>query len=238
MHRLSRSFLNAGILLFLSAVCAAAVDDKSTAEFAPVAPPQALARALKINFAQVGRWCDENDLASAAQCSQSAFLLATFLAQHATENARPHADKLLAANSKVVSAARAKNMERARAELAAANAAIPLLVEALPAAKPGWTKFKPPGTSSAWMRLLDAGYADAKISRNPDDFEALVLTLAEEANVLAYVKSEPRWREMSFGVRDTALSAAKECRQDLEKARKTLRTVYPRCETCHQAYRR
>jgi hypothetical protein len=115
---------------------------------------------------------------------------------------------------------------------------MPLLTEALPADKPDWKKFKAPGTSNAWMRLLDAGYTDAKISRNPDDFEALALTLAEEANVLAFVRIEPRWRELSFGVRDAALSAAKECRQDLDKARKTLRTVYPRCETCHQAYRR
>jgi len=220
------------------AACWVSADDKANGQFAPVAPPQALARALKLQFDQVERWCDENDLVSAAQCSQSALLLATFLSQHATDNAKPHADKLLAANSKVGSAARAKNMERTRSELAAANAAIPLLAETLTAANLEWNKFKAPGTSSAWMRLLDTGYTDAKISRNAEDFEALALTLAEEANVLAYVRIEPRWRELSFGVRDAALAAAKECRQDLDKARKTLRTVYPHCEMCHKAYRR
>jgi hypothetical protein len=237
MHRAARGSFRLALLLFLAATTVGWADEKSPA-YAPVAPPQALARALKINFDQVERWCDENDLASAAQFSQSTFLLASFLAQHATDNAKPHADRLVAANSKVVSAARAKNMERTRSELATAHGAIPSLIETLPGSKPEWSKFKAPGTSSAWMRLLDAGYADAKVSRKVDDFEALVLTLAEEANVLAYVKSDPRWREMSFGVRDAALASAKECRQDLEKARKTLRQVYPRCESCHQAYRR
>lgn len=238
MHRASYGFLHLVFPMFLVVACWGVADDKPSGGYTPVAPPQALARALKINFDQVERWCDENDLASAAQSSQSAFLLASLLARHATDKAKPHADKLVAANSKVVSAARAKNMERTRSELAAANAALPLLVENLPAAQPAWTNFKPPGTSSAWMRLLDAGYADAKISRNPEDFEALTLTLAEEANVLAYVRTEPRWREMSFGVRDAALAAARESRQNLDLARKTLRTVYPRCEACHQAYRR
>ncbi len=42
------------------------------------------------------------------------------------------------------------------------------------------------------MLLLDGGYADAKSADKAKDFEALALTLAEEANVVAFLKNEPR----------------------------------------------
>jgi hypothetical protein len=238
MPRETRFILCALTLLFLAAACSVGADDKSTGEFAPVAPPQALARVLKLNFDQVGRWCDEDDLASAAQASQSAVVLATFLARHAAANAKPEADSLLADCNAVVSAARAKDMARTRTKLAAAGSTLPALLQSLATEKPSWTEFKPSGSSRAWMLLLDAGYADAKFAHKPEDFEALALTLAEEANVVAYLRKEPRWRQLSFGVRDAALAAAKESHHDLPKAHQTLRAMYPRCEACHDAYRR
>ena len=71
-----------------------------------------------------------------------------------------------------------------------------------------------------------------------DFFEALALSLAEEANVVAFLRTEPRWREMSFSVRDAALAAAKESRQASPEGPPALRAIYPRCEACHAAYRR
>ncbi|HEV8058330.1 MAG TPA: hypothetical protein VGP68_00535 [Gemmataceae bacterium] len=225
-------------LPFLAAVCFGSHDNPSTSAFAPVAPPQALGHVLKLNFDQVERWCDENDLASAAQASQSALVLATFLAHHAADKAKPHAEKLLADCKAVDSATRAKNMPNTRAQLTAANTVLPTLLQSLSADKPSWTDFKPSGSTRAWMLLLDGGYADAKSAEKADDFEAIALTLAEEANVVAFLKNEPRWRQMAFAVREVALAAAKESQQNPTKARQTLRTIYPRCESCHRAYQR
>ncbi len=225
-------------LPFLAAVCFGSHDDQSTAAFAPVAPPQALGRVLELNFDQVNRWCEENDLASAAQASQSALVLATFLARHAADKAKSHADKLLTDCKALDKAARSKDMPSTRAQLTAANTVLPMLLQSLPADKPSWTDFKPSGSTRAWMLLLDGGYADAKSAEKADDFEAIALTLAEEANVVAFLKKEPRWRKMAFDVRDVALAAAKESQQNPTKARQTLRTMYPRCETCHRAYQR
>jgi hypothetical protein len=236
MHLATRSAFNLAALLFLAATCLSANDDQP-AKFAPVAPAPALGRVLELNFDQVGRWCDENDLASAAQASQSALVLAAFLARHATDKARPHADALLKECKAVESAARSKNMAATRAKLAASKQALAPLLENLSASQPSWTDFKPTGANRAWMVLLDAGYADAKFADKPADFEALALTLAEEANVVALLRKEPRWREMAFAVRDSALAAAKQ-NNDLPEARKTLRAVYTGCESCHQAYRR
>jgi hypothetical protein len=238
MIREIRPILHLAALPFMAAICLASADEKSSGDFAPVAPPEALARVLRINFDQVERWCDDNDLASAAKASQTAVVLATFLARRAGDKANPQADKLLAECNAFVSAARAKDMARTRSKLAVAGSTLPLLIQALPKEKPSWTNFKPSGSTGAWMILLDAGYADAKAADKAEDFEALAFTLAEEANVVAFLKKEPRWSQMAFRVRDTALAAAKESRQDLTKARKTLRAIYPRCETCHRAYQR
>jgi hypothetical protein len=128
-------------------------------------------------------------------------------------------------------------MAATRARLAAAKQALAPLLPDLQASRPSWTDFKPTGANRAWMVLLDAGYADAKFADTPADFEALALTLAEEANIVALLRKEPRWREMAFAVRDSALAAAKQ-NNDLPEARKTLRAVYTGCESCHQAYRR
>ncbi len=97
-------------LLFLTAVCLGSHDDPSSAAFAPVAPPEALARVFSMNLDQVKSWCDDNDLASAAKTAQTAVVLATFLARRAGAKANPQADKFLAECNAFVSAARAKDL--------------------------------------------------------------------------------------------------------------------------------
>ena len=146
----------------MTVVCFGSTDDKSTGEFTPVAPPQALARVLQLNFDQVAGWCNENDPASAAKASQTAVVLATFLARRAGDKANPQAAKLLAECNAVVSAARAKDLARIRTKLAAASSTLPLLIQAVPQENASWPNFKPSGSNAAWMVLLDAGYADAK----------------------------------------------------------------------------
>ena len=237
MHLAIRSAFHLATMFFLALTCLSANDQIPTAVFAPVAPPPALGRVLELNFDQVGKWCDENDLASAAQASQSAIVLATFLARHATDKAKPHADALLKECKAVESAARSKDLAATRAKLTSAKQTLAPLLLNLPASRPSWTDFKPTGANRAWMILLDAGYSDAKFVEKPADFEALALTLAEEANIVALLRKEPRWREMAFAVRDSALAAAKQ-NSDLPEARKSLRAVYTGCESCHQAYRR
>jgi hypothetical protein len=236
--RFSRTFL---LFVFLSSLCTFAssfADDKSADSFTPVAPPKALGRVLKMNLDQAERWCDENDLASAAKSSQAALRLAGLLAPDATGGAKPRADALLTECAAIGSAANGKNMAQTRSKLAAANASLEGLLAVLPGERNTWGDFKPTGSNGSWMGLIDSSYTDAKYATSADEFQALVYTLAEEANIVSQLRKEPSWRQMAYSVRDTALAAAKESRQDLTKAKQTLRTVYPRCEACHNANRR
>ena len=213
-------------------------DDKNAGAFTPVAPPQAVGRVLKMNPGQVEHWCEENDLASAAKASQASLLLATFLARHATGTATPAAEKFLKDCNAIRSAANAKDMTQTKTKLAAASASLTEMIAGLPRENRAWGDFKPTGSNGAWMGLLDSAYADAKYANDAEDFEVLTLTLAEEANIVAQLRMEPRWRQMAFEVRDAALVAAREGRQDLPKAKQSMHALYARCETCHDAYRR
>ena len=238
MLRSSQSFLATILAISLIAALGSRADDKASSSFAPVAPPWSVGRVVKLNLDQVERWCDENDLASAAQATQSTVVLASFLARHADDKSKSTADQLVRECNATGSAARSKNMAQTRAGLTAANASLSKLLNLKSDAMVSWADFKPSGNVRAWMVLLDGGYADAKIATEADDFYALALTLAEEANVVAELRKEPRWREMAHAARDAAVASAKQSRQDLPGARKTLRTMFARCESCHQAYQR
>ncbi len=236
MQRTVRTSLSFSAFILIISVCLAG-DDKNADGFTPVAPPQAVGRVLKMNLGQVEHWCEENDLASAAKASQASLLLATFLARHANGTSTPAADKLLKDCNAIRTAANAKDMAQTKAKLTAANACLAEMIGALPRENHSWNEFKPTGSNGAWMGLLDSAYADAKYANDSEDFEALTLTLAEEANIVAQLRKEPRWRQMAFDVRDAALVAAKQSR-DLPKAKQSLHALYARCETCHDAYRR
>jgi hypothetical protein len=238
MPRVSRSFLACLIASLSFAALRSGADDKSTNNFAPVAPARSVGRVVKLNLDQVERWCDENDLTSAAQTAQSTVVLATFLSRHADQKSKANAEQLVRDCTAIGSAARSKNPGQTRASVTAAKATLVNLLPQLSEAKASWVDFKPAGGVRAWMILLDAGYADAKIADQADDFEALALTLAEECNVVGQLRKDARWRELSVAARDAALVAAKESHHDLPKARQTLRTMYARCESCHKAYQR
>jgi hypothetical protein len=238
MLSVSRFFLAAILMTGLIAALGSGADDNSSSSFTPVAPARSLGRVVKLNLEQVERWCDENDLASAAQATQSTVLLATFLARQSGDKSKAIGDQLVRECNAIGAAARAKNMTQTRAGLMAANASLSKLLNQRSDGLVSWIDFKPSGNVRAWMVLLDGGYADAKIATEADDFYALALTLAEEANVVAELRKEPRWREMAHAARDAALASAKQSRQDLPGARQTLRTMFARCESCHQAYQR
>ncbi len=238
MLRVSSSFLATIFLFGLVAAYGSGADDKASNSFTPVAPARSVGRVVKLNLDQVERWCDENDLASAAQATQSTVLLATFLARHADDKSKSTADQLVRDCNAIGASARGKNMAWTRDGLKAAKASLSKLLTQTSEAKPNWADFKPSGNVRAWMVLLDGGYAESKTATDADDFEALALTLAEEANVVAQLRKEPRWQQLAYSARDAALTSAKQSHQDLPGARQTLRTMFARCETCHQAYQR
>ena len=114
-----------------------------------------------------------------------------------------------------------QRLARTRLKLAAAGSTLSSLIQSLPKEKLSWTGFKPSGSTGAWMLLLDGGYADAKSADKAKDFEALALTLAEEANVVAFLKNEPRWPNGFCSPRRSLES----CRRKPAKSRQGSRNI-------------
>ena len=108
-----------------------------------------------------------------------------------------------------------------------------------PGAKAAEANFRAFGSNRTWMVLMDSAYADAKIARSTKEMENLAYALAEEANVVYFLRADPRWRQKSLEVRDAALVVAERARaNDLDSVRRELKNVYNRCEACHQGFKR
>jgi hypothetical protein len=239
MRLLPRLGLASPALLISTFVAAWSAQPAKDQIYQPVAPVEALARVLGGNLDLVEHWLDDKDLASADKTAQSVILLATFLVNQTGGAESSSVAKVLKGCNALGDASRAKNLAAATSALASVRRELAAFRKAPfqdhQAASPS---FKPPGSTRGWMLLLDGGYADAKASRDPNEFEAQALTLAEEANVVAYLRTDARWRKMAFDARDRFLAAAQESKKDLDQARKTLRTAYPNCQSCHDANRR
>jgi hypothetical protein len=99
--------------------------------------------------------------------------------------------------------------------------------------------FKVFGSTKAWMLLMDGAYADAKTAKKAQELEYLAYVIADELNVAAHLRTEPRWRQTATDNREAALVVAKKAQaNDLEGARAALKEVYNRCEACHQGYKK
>jgi hypothetical protein len=226
---------------FAFALVGLALADEPAGTDQPAVPPRAIAVVLTHNLDLVEKWVQEKDLASAAKSAQDVTLLAKLLSANAASNSQ--LGSLVKETDALLRAARARKLEDTQKALAAARETIAWLQKAhvgIQSPRPGEaqkTKEKI-GTVGPLMALMDGTYADTKGMDKAYDFEAFAFTLAEEANIVGLLRPDAKWKKMSADVRDAALAAAKESRQDLVGARKTLRTVYPACEACHKAYRR
>jgi hypothetical protein len=68
--------------------------------------------------------------------------------------------------------------------------------------------FRPGGALKTWMSLMDGAHADARTAKTAAQTRDLAYAIAEEANAVAQLRGDARWRQLSADVRDAALAAA------------------------------
>lgn len=226
----------AGALLFAPRVSSDEAPGAAPA-YAPVAPAKALHAALESNLKLVGGWLDEADFISAAQAAQGLDVLAWLYAHQGDEPRwRERTAALRQACAGLVAAARRQDAAAcAKAARACADLLI-VLAKAPPGeARPVVKDFRPPGATKTWMLLMEGAYADGKTARSPEQLARYAHEIAEEANAVSFLRSDPRWRKMAQEVSVSALRAAEMAHgKDVEKARTALKAVYARCEACHE----
>jgi hypothetical protein len=232
-----------GLLLsavLLAGAITADASSESTTGYRPVTPPSTLHPALEANLKLARAWLDDGDFKSATQTAEGLMGLAWLYARQGEgtvwrqkTTALREACAALAATARKKDAAGAEKAARTCGSLLAALGKGPPMPTA--GSDPD---FHPPGSTKNWMLLMEGAYSDGKTSRAPAERTRYALEIAEEANVISYLRSAPRWRKMAGEVRAAALKAAETARKDdPEAARKAFRAIYRRCEACHAAER-
>jgi hypothetical protein len=207
------------------------------AGYTPVASPRAVPLAAQAQLAAIRDWVEDRDYASAAEGVRGLEVLAHLAAyQSPAADWRQEAAALGEACSLLAAAVKSKDAGRCTAALDECAKRLATLARREPPTGPA-PDYRPQGSTKTWMQLLDGAYLEAKTARSPADLAAHALALAEVANAMAYLRSEPRWRQLSVDLRDAARQAGQPA-ADLPAARSVLKNVYQRCEACHQAYRR
>jgi hypothetical protein len=210
-------------------------------DYIPVSPAPALHAGLQASLKLVQDWLADKDFLSATEASQQLMALATlYTFQSAQPDWRTRGAELRATCDRLTAAARAKDAGRCAKAVEDCQRALSELAKDPPAgARSVERDFRPFGSNKVWMQLMDGAYTDAKTAPSAQDLENLVYQVAEEANAVGHLRAEPRWRQMSVEVRETALAVAKRVQSaGLDVARRELKSVYQRCEACHQGYKR
>jgi hypothetical protein len=224
------------LVALLGVLCAAEPAEEG---YAPVAPAPAVHAALRSNLKVVRDWLDQKDLQSAAQAAQdTAALSHLFIAQGSKAGWRSNATALAEASTRLAATARNNDADGCAKLTDECSRLLDVLAKE-PPGKPAVDKaFKPQGASRVWMRLLDGAYVDAKSAKDGPELEQLAYALAEELNALQYVRADARWRQYSRDARAAALEVVEKARgKDLAAAKTALKTVYQRCEACHNTTR-
>jgi hypothetical protein len=215
--------------------------DPDTNVYSTVGRAEPLNVSFQNHLKEAREWLLDKDYASAAQSAQELAALAHLLAYHYPSlDGQTKAKELCEAVESLT--VRIKEKEQAGCQKAVAKCeAAAKTLAALPAEteKVAIKNYKPSGSTKTWMMLMDAAYVDGKSTKDARAFEQQALTLAEEANAAAFLRTDARWRQFSREVRDLALEAARKAREsDVATARLTLKRANERCEACHQGYRR
>lgn len=218
----------------------AAVKPSTSEGFSPVAPAAVLHAAQQANLKLVQDWLNDKDFASAAEAAQGLLALAQIYQYHSVQPEwRQKTTALREACSRLIAAARAK--DQAGCTKSAQNYAA--LLGELANTQPNGSKaeepnFKPLGSTKTWMLLMDGSYGDAKFAETAQELETLAYALAEGANVTIHLRADARWRQAALETRAAALATVQKAQsKDLDAARASLKTVYHRCEACHNGYR-
>ncbi|MBI1918090.1 MAG: hypothetical protein HYS12_25645 [Planctomycetes bacterium] len=208
--------------------------------YAPVAPVSALHAALESNLKQVRSWLDDGDFDSAEQTAHGLAALAWLHGFQGEDAWRRKTSALRDACAGLSTALRRKNAAACDRAMRACSDLLAELAKMKPAAPTSPVKdFRPPGPTKTWMLLMDGAYVDGKTSTSSAELERQALVIAEEVNVVTWLRADPRWRKMTGDVRAAALLAAETARKDnRDAARKAFKTIYTRCEACHNENKR
>lgn len=209
-------------------------------DYTPIAPPEALHHALDANLKVVINWLDEKDYISAVEATRGLVLLTQLYGFQSSDPAwRKRTQTLQAGVAKIAEAARRKSAADADKAVQEFAGLLDSLAKAAPKTRPAPDpSFRPFGANKTWMTLMEGAYRDARRADKAKDVELFALAIAEESNVVGR-RSDTAWRQANQEVIDLALQAARQAQgNELEPALKTLKTMYQRCEACHNRTRK
>jgi hypothetical protein len=205
--------------------------------YSPIASPAATRAATASSVKLVRSWLDEKDFASAAEAAQGLKTLAQLYGYQGDDaDWLKRSAALQQACNRLHDAIARKSVVDCEKSATECSRFLDDLARNPPAgAKRTEKTFKPFGTTKTWMLLMDGAYVDTKRAETAREVELLSLAIAEEANVVGFLREDRPWRTSADEVRDTALRAAKlAADNDLSGARKTLKEMHRRCEVCHE----
>lgn len=210
--------------------------------YEPIGPPVALTLPIRSNLLAVRDWLRDKDFASAAETIRGLALLAELAKnQSMDEGWRKRCTELQQGVAKLADAARRKSLPDSEKALTECNQLLDDLAKNVPAAegrKPV-ANFKPAGALKTWMLVMEWSHLDATSAKNGKELDLMAQAMAEEANAVAWLKSDATWRSDCAKVRDAALKVAEKARgDDFAAAKKGLKTLYQQCEACHDRTRR
>jgi hypothetical protein len=232
--------LTAGVI-FIGKNFLLAIEPKDAPGYVPLGSRAAVQAALRTHLKIVRDWLGEKDYLSVAEAGQGLTALAWLYGLQSNEPAwQAKAKTLQEACAQLSASAKAKDLEgcenRAKTcekllnELAGRRIDTPTKIQ---------QSFKPFGATKTWMLLMDGAYVDAKTAKSAPELDQLASVIAEEANVVAHQRTDESWRKAALAVRASAQAVADLAKKnDVAAARASFKTVYQRCEACHEAFRR
>jgi hypothetical protein len=223
-----------GLALVLSGAFAPA--EPAEEGYVPVSPPSAVHTALRSSLKEIRDWLGGKDFASAAQEAQGLVALAHLYANQGGDPAWREKTAALADAAARLAAAAGKQ-DAAGCDQYARDSARLLddLAGRNPGARPAGSGFKPQGGTRTWMLLLDSAFTDAKWAKASPELEGFARTVAEEANVVQYLRDGASWRQSARQTRAAALEvAAKAKANDFPAAKAALKAVSRQCQACHE----
>jgi hypothetical protein len=227
-------------LVGLLGIASASLTAQEATGYVPAAPPAAVHAAIQVQLKAVRDWLAEKDFASAAETTRGLTALAHLYGyQSADADWRKRCTALQETSSKLASAAQRKSMADCDKLVAELTRLLDDLEKNGPADAKGSKDFRPQGSVKTWMILMDTAHVEAKSAKSIKDFQLLTQAVAAEANALAFLQKERGWQTESLAVRDLALQAANQVKEnDLAAAKNALKTMRQRCETCHDRTRK
>ncbi len=210
-------------------------------DFTPVGSGAGVHAALRSNLKIVRDWLNDKDFLSAAETAQGLTALAWLYSFQSTEPSwQAKTAALKDACSKLAASAKAKDAGDCEKQSQFCEKLLQDLEQNPPlGSKVVEKRMKPFGATKTWMSLMDGAYTDAKTAKTAKEMEHMASAIAEEVNVVAHLRDDARWQRAAGEVREIALRVAAEAKgDDLAQARADLKTIYNRCQACHEAFRR